>query len=153
MDEPCNEFCDARICVAIRQASSATIPIAGHRQRGQVRWKSAVATLRASRSLNEAPLSFLNRVFLHDRNISVCLVSNHLPASSKARQNRSFGPALRQEHETMTFLGMSPATACFAYFPLGVKIGQWRPARCTTREITKVGDWSRLHQSMIPEME
>jgi hypothetical protein len=122
---------------------------------GAVRYagKVPLATLRASRLLNEAPLSFLNRVFLHDRNISVCLVSNHLPASSKARQNRSFGPALRQEHETMTFLGMSPATACFAYFPLGIKIGQWRPARCTTRGITKVGDWSRLHQSMIPEME
>jgi hypothetical protein len=37
--------------------------------------------------------------------------------------------ALRLEHETMTFLSMSPATACVAYFAHGVKIGHWRPAR------------------------
>jgi hypothetical protein len=45
MDKPCNEFCDARICAAIRQVSSATIPIAGHRQRRQVRWKSAIGDI------------------------------------------------------------------------------------------------------------
>jgi hypothetical protein len=113
------------------------------------------ATLRSCLKWKERPLalSFLSSVLFHDRDISVGLVGYHLPASCKARQNRSFGSALCQEHEAMTFLSLRPATACFAYFPLGVKIGQWRPARCTTREITKVGDWSRLHQSMIPEME
>ena len=88
-------------------------------------------------------LTFLCRVLLHDGDVSVCLVGNHFPASSKARQNRRFGPALRQEHKTVTFLGMSPAAACFVCFASGIKRGHWRPARYTRSAATRARDRSR----------
>jgi hypothetical protein len=53
------------------------------------------------------PLPFLSGFFFHDRDISVGLICYHLPTSHKARQNRSFSSALCQEHEAMTFLGVS----------------------------------------------
>jgi hypothetical protein len=109
------------------------------------------SSARPARALPDVPL-FLNGTLFHYRDIPVSLVSYHHPASSKARQNRSFCAALCQEHQTTTFLGTSPATACFADFAPGIKIGQCRPARCTTLAISKVACRPRLHQQTILEL-
>src|ERR1700730_18112008 len=83
---------------------------------------------------HDAASSFLSGVLSHDRDISVGLVSYHLPASSKARQNRSFGSALCQQHEAMTFLSLSPALRprpCLPrplFFALFLKSEQYRTA-------------------------
>jgi hypothetical protein len=101
------------------------------------------------RALTETTLPFLSSVFFHDRDISVGLIGNHLPASHKARQNRSFGSTLCRKHEAMTLLGLGPAPSSFLHFPSGVKIGQRRPARYTTQAIAKAGRSPRLHQTTI----
>jgi hypothetical protein len=43
--------------------------------------------------------AFSSGLPFHDRDISVGLVGDHLPASGEARQNGGFGSALRQKHE------------------------------------------------------
>jgi hypothetical protein len=45
----------------------------------------------------------------HDRNISIRLICNHLPAAGQAGQYRGFGSALRQKHQAMTFISLSSA--------------------------------------------
>jgi hypothetical protein len=70
-----------------------------------------------------AALLFLSGFLFHDRDVSLGLISYHLPASGKARQNRSLGSALRQKHEAMTFISPGSATACFVHFPSGIKEG------------------------------
>jgi hypothetical protein len=72
---------------------------------------------------------FLSSLLFHDRDISVGLVSYHLPASPEARQNRGFGPTLRHKHETVKFLGLSPATTRFVDLSLRAKKGQRRPPK------------------------
>jgi hypothetical protein len=84
-----------------------------------------------------AALSLLRRVLFHDRDIAVGLVGDHLPASHQARQNRRLGSALRDKHETVTFLGLGPAPAGFVDLPLGAKKAQRRPARYTSPGKTK----------------
>jgi hypothetical protein len=79
-------------------------------------------------SPTEVALSFLRSLFLHDRDISVELIGDHLPTSVEACQNRSFGSALRQQHEAMAFLSLSAAAICFAYFSASIKKGQRGPA-------------------------
>jgi hypothetical protein len=74
--------------------------------------------------LAKAISSFLSGVLFHDRDIPVGLICDHLPATPEASQNRGFRSALGQEHQAMTFLSLRPATACFAYFPPRIKIGQ-----------------------------
>ena len=44
-----------------------------------------------------------------DRDVSIGLVGNHLPAAGQAGQNRGFGSALREQHETMAFISLSSA--------------------------------------------
>jgi hypothetical protein len=95
----------------------------------------------------EAASSFLSGFLFHDRKISVGLVSYHLPASSKARQNRSFGSALCQQHAAMAFLSLGPATTCFLHFPPGINIGQRRPPRHTRPKTTRAGYRWQLRQS------
>jgi hypothetical protein len=97
-------------------------------------------------------MSFLSCLLFHDRDISVGLVGDNLPASHKASQNRSFGSTLCHQHEAMTFLGMGAASACFVHFPPGVKTGQRRPAGYTTPAIAKAGSWPRLREKTILEM-
>jgi hypothetical protein len=46
---------------------------------------------------------------LQNRELSVGLISYHFTASRKAGQDRGFGFALGQEHETVTFIGMGSA--------------------------------------------
>jgi hypothetical protein len=108
-------------------------------------------TKRRRVTLRSAPvLSLLSAVLLHDRNISVGLVRNHLPTSRKACQNRGFGSAPSQKHEAMTFLGLRPAPTCFVHFTLRIKIGQRRPARYTRPKMSiKPNRW-RLRQATAP---
>jgi hypothetical protein len=73
--------------------------------------------------LTTATLSLGGMPF-HDHDMSVDLVSYHLPASGKAGQNRSFSATLGQAQEAITFLGLRPATACFADFPPSIKKAQ-----------------------------
>jgi hypothetical protein len=80
---------------------------------------------------NFRQLFFLSSVFFHDRDISVGLICNHLPASPEARQNRSLGSALSRKHKAITIFGLSPTTTRFVGLPLGAKKGQWRPAKYT----------------------
>jgi hypothetical protein len=77
-------------------------------------------------------MSFLSCLLFHDRDISVGLVGDHLPASHQARQNRGLGSTLRDKHETLTFVSLSPATTGFVDLPLGAKKAQRRPARYTS---------------------
>ena len=58
-----------------------------------------------------APCGFL----LPDRDVSVGLVRKHLPAAGQAGQDRGFGPALRQQHETMAFIGLGSAAVCMIH--------------------------------------
>jgi hypothetical protein len=64
----------------------------------------------------EAALPSLSGVLFHDRNIPVGLISYHFPAPREAGQNRGFGSALCQEHETMTFIGLSSASICVVHY-------------------------------------
>jgi hypothetical protein len=59
--------------------------------------------------------SSLRGVLSHDRNIAVGLIGDHFPAPHQAGQNRGFGPALGQKHETMTFIGLSSASVCVVH--------------------------------------
>jgi hypothetical protein len=65
-------------------------------------------------------VSPLSGFFFHNREVSVGLVSYHFPASHKAGQDRGFGSALCQEHETVTFIGLGSASICAVHcgFPL-----------------------------------
>jgi hypothetical protein len=54
----------------------------------------------------------LSGVLFHDRDVSVGLISYHFPASHQAGQDRGFGSALCQEHETVTFIGLGAAPVC-----------------------------------------
>ena len=59
----------------------------------------------------EAALLFLSSL-LHDLSISVNLTGNHEPAVRDVLQDRRYGLALRQDHETMAFFGLKPAVFC-----------------------------------------
>jgi hypothetical protein len=63
----------------------------------------------AVKEARQPTLPFLSGFLLHDRNISISLICNHLPATRQARQNRGFGSALRQKHEAMAFISLSSA--------------------------------------------
>ncbi len=65
--------------------------------------------------LNRASLSSLGGILFHDRDISIGLVRNHLPAAGQAGQDRGFGTALRQQHETMAFLSLGSAPVCMVH--------------------------------------
>ena len=64
----------------------------------------------------QAALSPLSGVLSHDRHIAIGLIGDHFPASCQAGQNRGFGSALGQKHETMTFLGLGSASICRGHF-------------------------------------
>jgi hypothetical protein len=59
-----------------------------------------------------AALSFLSGFLFHDSDVPVSLICYHLPAPRETGQNRGFGSALCQEHEAMTFVGLSSAPIC-----------------------------------------
>ena len=66
-----------------------------------------------SQRTNSLPLkSLLGGFLLLDRDVSIGLVRNHLPAAGQAGQDRGFGSALRQQHETMAFIGLGSAPVC-----------------------------------------
>jgi hypothetical protein len=92
--------------------------------------------------------SFLSGVLFHDRDISVGLICNHLPATPKARQNRTFGSALCQEHEAMAFLGPCPAAICFFQFLSRIKGGHRRPSRYTRSGIPRLKGLRRSRRSI-----
>ena len=58
------------------------------------------------------PVAPLSGFCFHNRDVSVGLISYHFPASHKAGQDRGFGSALCQEHETVTFIGLGSAFIC-----------------------------------------
>jgi hypothetical protein len=77
-----------------------------------------------SKKPTEAALSPLSGFALHDRDVSIGLVGDHVPTAGEAGEDGGFGAALRQKHEAMTFFGLDPATARLFYFPPGIKEGQ-----------------------------
>jgi hypothetical protein len=60
----------------------------------------------------QAASSSLSGVLSHDRNIAVGLIGDHFPAPCEAGQNRGFGSALGQKHQTVTFIGLGSAPVC-----------------------------------------
>jgi hypothetical protein len=44
------------------------------------------------------------------------LIGDHFPAPRQAGQNRGFGAALGQQHQTMTFIGLGSAAICRGHF-------------------------------------
>jgi hypothetical protein len=60
----------------------------------------------------EAVSPFLSGVSSQNRDIPIGLVRDHVPTPREAGQNRGFGSALGQEHQTVTFIGLSPAPIC-----------------------------------------
>jgi hypothetical protein len=61
------------------------------------------------------PLPSLGRFPPHDRNVSIGLVCNHLPAPHEAGQNRGFGAALREQHQAMAFFCLGSAPVCMIH--------------------------------------
>jgi hypothetical protein len=72
--------------------------------------------------LFRSPLN--NSRFVHDRDVSIGLVCDHVPATGEARENRRLCSTLRQKHQTMTFLSPGAATARFLDFSIAIKRGQ-----------------------------
>jgi hypothetical protein len=66
----------------------------------------------------------LSSFALHDRDVSISLIGDHVPATGEAGEDGGLGAALRQKHQAMTFFGLGPATARLFYFPMGIKKGQ-----------------------------
>jgi hypothetical protein len=58
------------------------------------------------------PVPPLSGFFFHNRDVSVGLIGYRFPASHKAGQDRGFGSALCQQHETVTFIGLGSAPIC-----------------------------------------
>lgn len=77
---------------------------------GHIR-KCGPPSLRTAQRSNAAKASLPSPggFLLHDRDVSVGLVRNHLPAARQAGQNRGFGSALGEKHETMAFVSLGSA--------------------------------------------
>lgn len=63
----------------------------------------------------EISLAVLGGFPLFNRDVSIGLVGNHLPAAGQAGQNRGFGSTLRQQHETMAFIRLGSAPVCMVH--------------------------------------
>jgi hypothetical protein len=61
---------------------------------------------------SQLPMPPLSGFLFHKNDVSVGLIRYHFPASHKACQNRGLGSALRQEHETVTFIGLGSTPIC-----------------------------------------
>ena len=63
----------------------------------------------------KASLSVLGGFLFLDRDVSIGLVRNHLPAAGQAGQDRGLSPALRQQHESMAFISLGSAPVCMVH--------------------------------------